>query len=224
MTQDRKYFGMTIQQIGILVGLAVTACVLFAVVGWLALRGGFRQAPVPTLPPQMTATPYVIPTVTATATLTPVPYEQLIPEGWTQHKTELVELWLPANFKPTTADVDEELALTGSNPKTSLYKMNVIVTYEPLGTDTLDAYIDNSLLTLDPALRVVERRKVSVNATDAVRMVLEGRVEGIDVNELVYVFQDGSTAWAVLYTAQINEFYAMLPTFEQSAKTFRIVR
>lgn len=224
MAQQRRVLGMTTVQVGILAGLAVAACMLFAIVGWLVMRGGLRQAPATTPVPQMTSTPYVLPTFTPTLTLTPVPYEQLIPEGWTQHKTELVEIWLPANFKVGDLDVDEELALTGSNPKTSLYDMNVIVTFEPLGSETLDAYIDNTVLKLNPTLRVVERRKVSLNATDAVRMVFEGRVEGIDVNELIYVIQDGGTAWAVLYIAQINEFYEMLPTFEQSAKTFRIVR
>lgn len=224
MTRQRRILGMTSAQIGILVGLGAAACILFAFTGWLVMRGGFQPAPAVTAVPQMTSTPFVIPTLTATVTPTLVPYEQLIPEGWTQHKTELVEIWLPANFKVSNLGVNEELALTVSNPKTSLYKMNVIVTYEPLGTNSLDAHIDNSFLQLEPSLRVVERRKVSLNETDAVRLVLEGRVEGIDVNELIYVIQDGSTAWAVLYIAQINEFYEMLPTFEQSAKTFRIIR
>lgn len=224
MAQGSKYFGMTVTQIGILVGLAAAACSLFAIVGWLAMRGGIQQAPAPTLAPQMTATPFVVPTITATVTFTPVPYEQLIPEGWKQHKTELVEIWLPTNFKDTNETAGEELALVGSNPKTSLYKMSVLVSYEPMGTDSVDTYLDNGLLELDPALRIAERRKVSLNATDAVRMIVEGRVEGIDVTELVYVIQDGGTAWAVVFVAQINEFYEMLPTFEQSMKTFRIVR
>lgn len=224
MAQGGKYFGMTITQIAILVGLGAAACLLFGFVGWLAMRGGFQQAPAPTMPPQMTATVFVVPTITPTVTSTPVPYEELIPEGWKQHKTELIEIWLPSNFKTTNEAADQELALIGSNPKTSLYRMSVLISYEPLGTDSLDTYLDTGLLGLDPTLRVVERRKISLNATDAVRMVVEGRVEGIDVNELVYVFQDGGTAWAVIYVAQINEFYEMLPTFEQSIKTFRIVR
>ncbi len=224
MAQQRRIMGMTTMQIGILAGLAAAACLLFAVVGWLVMRGGVRQAPAPTLAPQMTSTPHILPTITPTVTLTPVPYEQLIPEGWVQHKTALMEIWLPSNFKKAQKDSDEELRLTGSNPKTSLYKMSVTVSYEPLATDSLDAYVDNSLSKLDTALRVVERREVSLNATPAIRMVIEGKVEGVDVNELAYVLQDGTTAWAVVYVAQINEFYEMLPTFEQSAKTFRVVR
>jgi hypothetical protein len=55
-------------------------------------------------------------------------------------------------------------------------------------------------------------------------MTFELRVETVDVNELVYVIQDGGTVWFILYAAQINEYYEMLPIFEQSAKTFRVVK
>jgi hypothetical protein len=41
----------------------------------------------------------VIPTSTVTQTAAPIPYEQLIPEGWVQIKSELVEIWVPASFK-----------------------------------------------------------------------------------------------------------------------------
>lgn len=226
MASQRRILGMTPAQLGIVVGLGVAVCVLFGFMGWLVFGGGpsslFQQAPTPA--PQMTVTPFVWPTITPTITLTPVPYEQLIPEGWKQHKTALMEIWLPSNFKVNDKDADEALALTGSNPKTSLYTMSVTVSYEPLGTDSLDAYIDNRLARMDSTIRVVERRKVSLNGTDAVRMVFEARIETVDVNELVYVIQDGSTAWVVFYVAQIREFYEMLPTFEQSARTFRIAR
>jgi hypothetical protein len=215
---------MTTTQIGILVGLGAAACMLFGVTAWLVLRGGVRPAPAATLAPQTTSTPFVLPTITPTVTSTPVPYEQLIPEGWKQHKTALMEIWLPSNFKAAEKDSDEELRLLASNPKTSLYKMSVTVGYEPLVADSLDGYVDNRLSTMDSAIRVVERRKVSLNGTEAVRLVFEARIDAVDVNELVYVIQDGTTAWSVFYVAQINEFYEMLPTFEQSVKTFRVVR
>jgi hypothetical protein len=55
--------------------------------------------------------------------------------------------------------------------------------------------------------------------------VFEIRTEDqIDVNDMTYVFLDGSTVWYVEYAAQINEFYENLSTFEQSAQTFRFVR
>ena len=226
MAPQRRILGMTSTQIGIVAGLGIAVCVLFSVMGWLVLGvnpSAFVQQ-APTLAPQMTSTPFVIPTITPTLTFTPVPYEQLIPEGWNQHKTALMEIWLPSNFKVTNKDADEELALAGSNPKVTSYKMSVTVSYAPLGTDSLDAYVDTSLAKMDSTIRVVERREVSLNGADAVRMVFETRVDSVDVNELVYVIQDGGTAWVVFYVAQINEFYDTLPTFELSAKTFRVVR
>lgn len=224
MTRQRRILGMTSTQIGILIALGAAVCILFAIAGWLAMGGSIPLMARSTPVPQTTPTRVVMPTITATLSPTPVPYEQLIPQGWKQHKTDLVEIWLPSNFKKMGTDADEEIALIGSNSNTSLYQMTVTVMYEPMGTDSLDAYIDHQLVAIDPTIRVVERRKVSLNGIESVRMVFEARVKTVDVNELVYVFQDGTTVWAVFYVAQINEFYEMLTTFEQSAKTFRIVR
>lgn len=226
MTQNRKTFGMTSMQLAILAGLGGAACLLFAVTGWLVFGGslniGFSRPPTETATPVLTPTIYVIPTFTPTVTPTPIPYEQLIPNGWKQFKTELVELWLPPSFKAVKKDADEELSLEGSN--SPLYNMRVGVSFKPLVGDSLDAFLDAELLKLDPQIRLVERRTVSVNGTDAVRIMFEARIETVDVNQLTYVFQDGGTVWFVIYIAQINEFYEMLPTFEQSAETFRVVR
>ena len=102
--------------------------------------------------------------------------------------------------------------------------MRVSVSYEPMGDQSLDAKLDDHIATMDPAIRIVDRRKVSLNGTEAMRLMLEGRIKTVDVNELVYVIQDGGTIWYIVYAAQINEFYEMLPSFEQSILTFRIVR
>ncbi|NWG05980.1 MAG: hypothetical protein HXY35_04745 [Chloroflexi bacterium] len=229
MKRNRRILGMTPAQVGILVGLAGTVCVLFGVTGWL-IFGGAVNIQLPFSPfaeaaptPVVTATTYVLPTFTPTVTPTPIPYEQLIPNGWKQFKTELVELWLPSSFKTTDKDANEELAIQGEN-STSLYRMRVSVSYEPLTGDSLDAHLDAGLAKMDAQVRVVERRKVLLNSTEAIRMLAEVRVETVDVNQLIYAVQDGGTVWFVVYVAQINEFYEMLPLFEQSAKTFRVVK
>jgi len=236
MTQDRKTFGMTAAQLGILAGLAGLVCLLFGITGWLVFRGSFNlpfsQGPVNTLAPQVTATPFAIPTITPTGIPTPIPYEQLIPDGWTQHRTTLVELWLPPKFKPegsellgdTASLAIPELIFSGSASKSSLYRMVVAVSYEPLAGDSLNTYLDSELTKLPPEARVVERRKVLVNTTEAIRLTFEIRSNNVDINDLAYVFLDGSTVWYVEYAAQINEFYEMLPTFEESVLTFRVVR
>ena len=235
MQQNDKYFGMTPKQIAILAGLAVTACLLFALTGWFVLRGRFnRSGGTPRNIPvsQFTPTPWAIPSVAPTGTTTPIPYETLIPGGWTQFKTGLVELWLPAAFQPgdpqffnnSSNTAIGELILKGSESESSLYQMLVIVSYEPLTAESLDVYLDAEVARLPADIRVAERREVTLNGTNAVRFVFETRYNNLDVNDLTYVFLDGGTIWYVEYIAQINEFFEMLSVFEKSAQTFRVVR
>ena len=235
MQQHRKFLGMTLSQHGVLAGLTFVACLIFGLAGWLFVRGksgSLGRAPIPTLTPHATSTAVVIPTATLTQTPTPAPYESLIPEGWRQFKTELVEIWLPSNFK--TGDpkllkewtnlAKPELIMTEAASKSSLYQMLVTVSYEPLTSDSLDSFLDSKIAELPTTVHVAERKKVSVNSTDAIRFVFETRSNNIDIDVLSYIFVDGSTVWYVEYGAQINEFYDQLASFEQSVKTFRIVR
>ena len=224
---------MTGSQIGILAALAGVLFLILCVAGWLIFGDGlsFSQPPVVTPIPLISPTSIIIPTVTNTPIPTPVPYEQLIPNGWKQHLTTLVEIWLPPTFKDakTSSKGRESLAVSElilSRPasKTTSYIMWVLVSYEPLTTESLDSFLDLKLQSLSSDYRVVERRKVLVNSTEAVRAVVETRDGVVDVNELVYIFLDGSTVWYVEYIAQINEFYNELATFEDSIKTFRLVR
>lgn len=236
MTENRNYFGMTRTQIGILAGLAGIACLLFGLTGWFAVRGNanfFNGAPQSTTILQSTSTPFVMPTLALTETPTAVTYELLIPDGWVQFKTGLVEIWLPAEFKqadPSTFLDSPDLAMPElfmreATSSSSLYQMLVMISYEPLIGDSLDTYLDTETAKLPSTIRVAERRKVIVNSSEIVRFVFETRTDNqIDVNDMAYVFLDGSTVWFVEYVAQINEFYEKLSTFEQSVKTFRIVR
>jgi len=234
MTENRKYFGMTTAQLGMLGGLAAAACLVFAVTGWFVFRGGFNfsRPPVNTPVPQATSTPFIIPTITPTLTSTPVPYEQLIPTGWTQHRTELVELWLPSGFKIASSGVSGisgnsvllEMALTGPASDSSAYEMFVTISFEPLTSDSLDTFVDSRLSNIPADINLAERRKILINSTEAYRLMFEGHSNNVSTNDLLFVFQDGSVIWYVRYSAEIKEFYEMLPTFEQSVKTFRIVR
>ncbi len=234
MTENRKYFGMTTSQLAILGGLVAAACLFFAVTGWFVFRGGlgFSQPPANTPVPESTSTPFVIPTITSTVTSTPVPYEQLIPSGWTQHRTALVELWLPSGFQSTSSGVSGvsgnsvllEMALIGATSDSSAYEMFVTVSFEPLTSDSLDTFVDSRLSNIPADINMAERRKVLINSTEAYRLIFEGHNNNVSTNDLLFVFQDGSVIWYVRYSAEIKEFYEMLSTFEQSVKTFRIVR
>ena len=234
MTENRKYFGMTTSQLAILGGLAAAACLIFAATGWFVFRGGFNlsQPPANTPVPVSTSTPFVIPTITPTLTSTPIPYEQLIPNGWTQHRTALVELWLPSGFKSASSGISGisgnsvllEMALTSTASDSSTYEMFVTVSYEPLTSNSLETFVDSRLSNIPADINMAERRKILINSTEAYRLMFEGHSNNVSTNDLLFVFQDGSVVWYVRYSAEIKEFYEMLSTFEQSVKTFRIVR
>ena len=236
MMQDRKYFGMTVQQIGILVGLAAIACLLFGVTGWLFIRRGMglsSQSPTATPVLGSTPTPFMLPTQIPTVTLTPVPYEQLIPSGWEQHRTTLVEIWLPSGFKSTGTNaasavsgdsVVPELSLAGTAVSSVANKVYVSVSYEPLTADSLDTFLESRLANITPQVNMSDRRKVSINGTEAYRLMLEWQDSNVYTNDLFFVIQDGGTIWYVKYSAEIKDFFEMLPVFDDSIKTFRIVR
>jgi hypothetical protein len=253
MKQNRKYFGMTSTQIGILVGLAGIACLLLVLAGWYVFRersSPFASAPESTPVLGSTSTPLVIPTLALTETPTLVPYERRIPLGWKQFKMELVEIWLPSDFELADADKLAEdarkryeemglqelieynakneaipvLVITDEASGSPLYRTIFTISYQPLNGESLDVFIDNELSELPSIIVLVERRKVRVGSTEAVRMVYEMRQGNIYANDLAYIFLDGSTVWSVGYYAEITEFYQQLPSFEQSIQTFRIVK
>jgi hypothetical protein len=170
--------------------------------------------------------------VTSTPAPTAIPYEQLIPAGWKQYQTSLVELWLPANFRladkktiNTTAQIAlNELFITEIPSNSSAYNMLVSVSYDLMTGNSLDEFIETKLQQLPVEVRVTDRRTVYVNTVEARRIMIELRANNIDINDMVYVFLDGDTVWYVEYVAQISEFFENLPIFEQSIKTFRTVK
>src|SRR5512145_1774500 len=99
MDLNKKYFGMTVTQLGILAGLAGFALLLFCIVGYLMLGkltgSSASHLATPTVSPQPTVTLVMTPTPTTTPAATPLPYESLIPAGWVQYRTALFEIWMP---------------------------------------------------------------------------------------------------------------------------------
>lgn len=236
MDDEQKYFGMTKIQIGIVAGMA-GVLILIVCVGVFLL---FRNLNPSVSAPQMTSTPaptvtsvvVTLPTVTPTPAPTAIPYEQLIPAGWKQYKTSLVELWLPSNFKlgdkqvlnQTAQLAFNELFITEIPSKTSAYNMLVSVSYDLMTGASLDEFLEAKIKELPAEVRVTDRRTVYVNAVEARRLMIEFRANNIDINDMVYVFLDGDTVWYVEYVAQIGEFFNNLPVFEQSIQTFRPVK
>lgn len=244
---------MTHTQLGILAGLAAMVCVLFGVAGWLVLRGNSTSSsPVSqnTLVPQFTATPFVLPTLNPTETPTPVPYEARIPPAWKQFKTELVEIWLPAEYEPgdiarlleesrqsfeerglqelidhnTKSKSIIDLVATDEISGSPLYRTVVSISYEPLTEDTLDAFIQKESLDLPSMIVPMGRKHVQIGSIEAIQLVYEVRYGTVSGTSLEYVFLDGMTVWVVAYYAETTEFFQQLPAFEKSIQTFRMVR
>lgn len=237
MRSEKKYFGMTGMQIGILGGLAGAALLIFCLLGVLVMRNRLTPAAqLPTLAPTLEPSPTLIIAATPTSTpaATPQAYESLIPGGWVQYRTALYELWLPSGYKNGKTDTlitglgtasIMDLSLTGKYVPKSANKIYVNVSYEPLSTTDLDALITTRLSELGPYLSLSDRSRTDINTVPAVRLMFSGRKgNNVDINELTYVVLDGTTVWYIQYTAEITEFYEMLPTFEASAQTFRVVK
>lgn len=103
--KSKRYYGMTISQIGILGGMAAMICILGAVfLFMLMLPPSQAQQSVRTvLPPTLsfTSTPQfqTSPSQTPTPTLSgAVVATSAPPEGWVEFQTQGAMLWLPANF------------------------------------------------------------------------------------------------------------------------------
>ena len=230
--------GMTRTQKVILAGMAGFLFLFMCLGGWFVFRnlnGGDPSALQPTPSVVPTVTSYVEkipPTLTPTITLTPVPYEQLIPADWKQYKTSLVEIWLPKNFTAASKKTSDftnnffasELLMTEVSSKSSAYRMQVAVTYDLLAGDSLDKFLESKFPHIPYQGRVTDRRTVFVNSVEARRIVIEFRNNNIDYNDMVYVFLDGQTVWYVQYVSELTEFFNNLPIFEQSINTFRPVR
>jgi hypothetical protein len=236
MNGERKYLGMTGMQIGILAGMVGILCLIVSGGGGFALmnmRSGGSSVVVsaPTIAPTVTSAVVLSPTAVTTPTLTPVPYEQLVPADWKQFKTSLVEIWMPSNFRladnktvNNTAFTGSEMLITEIPSKSSTYSMLVNVSFDLMTGDSLDTYIRDQFPTLPYQAHVSDYQTVYVNSVEARRIMIELRINNIDFNDMVYVFQDGSTVWYVEYFAEITEFYENLSVFEQSIKTFRTVK
>jgi len=225
MPQNHKYLGITLSFIGILASLLIAAFVLLWGSSWLGVK---ESARVYTRFPQkqpdtLSRTAFAVPT--------PIAYKLLIPRGWEQFRTNLVEIWLPKEFTSSdpqllsnSADAAApELLIAGPSSQSSPFQMFVMISHEPFTAASLDAYLEGESVKYPGEVHVVEKKKVSINARDAIRFVFETQSNQTNVRDLAYLFLDGNTVWYVEYVVQGDEFRAMLPTFESSVKTFRTV-
>ena len=223
MPQNYKSLGITLSFIGILASLLIAACLLLGMTGWFGFKESARvYTRVPQKQPDTLSR-------TAFSVSTPVPYELLIPRGWEQFRTELVEIWLPKEFTSSdpqllsnaTDSAAPELLITGPSSPSSPFQMFVMISHESLTAGSLDDYLEGEAVKYPAEVRVVEKMKVSINGRNAIRFVFETKSNHTNVKDLAYLFRDGNTIWYVEYVVPSDEYSAMLTTFESSIKAFR---
>jgi hypothetical protein len=85
---------------------------------------------------------------------------------------------------------------------------------------TIDTYLDG--MRLCSQFEVVERDSQTLGFYDARRLVVSAKALGVSMKQLIYVIKSDRVVWIVLYTAGAEEYEELLPTFEQSIRTFVI--
>ncbi len=200
-----------------------------------------------TLTPSPTFTPLPTSTITLTPTPTALPYKALIPQDWSQYKNNNVEIWLPQDFvfvpdqSQYNTDLVKSLRALGANdladqlennPPTyellftrpadqTVYMTTVSLQKIPLNGADLDTFADKSNAALSPAFMVLERKPFSFYGSEGLRIVVQANFNSNYVGFVTYLRQDGDSVWEVACDANLNDFYDLLPTFDQMAHTFR---
>ena len=253
MNTGKRYFGMTLVQIGILAALALVACIVIGILGTMMLN------PIPTTPPvEPTYTLQPSPTVafspTPWPTITPIPdwQEYSFAEGQAR-------IWLPASYmggdtvtsseaimEKLKATFDDEAFVNDiqgliATPEASFFAFDTELTStvrfmfirkETLSSDvviTLDGYL-NSIVdnSVDGSDRLVERQVTQGDYYPVGKLVVESKLPAEDAEVYVtvatYVIPVENTMWLITFRTGREEFGDYRSTIESIAASFWIQR
>jgi len=253
--KSKRYFGMTIVQIMILGCLGMTAIVVIGG-GFMFVTSSLASLNAPLAPPvngvstlQTLPEPVSTNTVMLTPTQTLVPYESLIPDGWSQHKNQSIEIWLPSSFYETNIDVSvkelikkyrelgqDKLAnelknsppgyvfwLETKSPNQKLFTTRLTIYPVLMVGDDLDGFLDQQYNLVRLRSTIVESRPFEVGNYPARRTLIEANLGGVYVGYVSYAIFDGTLVWFVEGASHFNEFYTWLPIFDDAVRTFRFI-
>ena len=251
----KRYLGMTVVQLAILGCLAVTA---FGVIGggvWF-VTSSMMELNALLSPPvngeatlQFTLEPAPTPTIALTPTQTPVPYESLIPDGWSQYKNQSIEIWLPSSFYETNIELSvseliekyKELGqdmqanelknsppayvfwMETKSPSQKLFTTRVTVHPVLMVGDDLEGFLDQQYNLVSLRSTIVDSRPFEVGNYPAMRTLIEASLGGVYVGYVSYAIYDGTLVWFIEGASHFNEFYTWLPIFDDAARTFRFI-
>lgn len=249
--RSQRILGMTVLQLIVLACLACAAFGVLGFGGWFVINGSQLPAsnqPIVQVP-FVGATPTPPPpTATATVTSTPTetPYEASIPQGWSQYITDQYEIWLPAEFVVESSDDYNKSLIQGlsklgqtdlaqqiqDNPPqyTLTFHKNtpgqfietaIYLKQQPLTDGDFETYVDTRFSNLPVTYTFVQRKDFPMYHAQGVRATLQANFNTTSVGYVYYMVQDGDVAWEIGCNATLDNFYTLLPTFDQIAETFR---
>ena len=249
MNTGKRFFGMTLAQIGILAALALVACVVIGILGTMMLNlvpNRQQVEPTYTLQPSPTA----VVTSTAWPTVTPVPnwQEYSFAEGQAR-------IWLPASYAggdtaTSSTAIMERLRATFddeafANDIQGLIAIPEIVFFafdteftnsakfmhvgrEPLDPDlalSMDSYLNRMMDNFtDTSDRVVERQIAQLDHYQAGKLAVESKVPAGEVETFVttaiYMVQVDDTMWFITFRTGRDEYVSQQPVIEASVNSF----
>jgi hypothetical protein len=172
-------------------------------------------------------------------------------DGWKMFKGGGAELWLPASYEggDLSKDLDvvvervralgpdyEAIARTMERNRSAfaiwafdsqvgesggLTSVTVVSERVPSSV-TLETYLGLVSKKLTKDFRVVEQGVVPLALYHAGRVVLEAKLQGAHVKQMMYIVKGGSTVWVVSLATGADEFDARSPAFESSVRNIRV--
>lgn len=251
MAASKRYFGMTIIQIGTLSLLALVACITLSILGGMI----FRPAPsvqevsaTYTLAPRPTAKP----TTTPWPTITPV-------SDWKRHtfSNDQAQIWLPNSFfggdTKTSSDEIMEKVRTTFNDETFTSDIEGLIAIpgilffaidtdsndsarfmhvgsEPKDPDitlTMDGYLNHMMDKFSGGSeRVVERQITQLDNFPVGKLVVESKVPAGDldafVSTAIYMIMVDDTMWFVTFRTGRDEFSSYQEIIQAVVNSFWI--
>jgi hypothetical protein len=205
-------------------------------------------APILTATPLPTLTPSPEPTLTPT--VTPIPYEAYIPADWRQYKTGSMEIWLPENFnhvndpeafqqeftelyeriglgefaEPHLKDIlVHELLFRYGLPTSNQYIPTVFIKQSSRNGLSLPQFVDKTISALGPSYSLVEREPFDFYERQGERVIVQANYNTVYLSFVYYLVRDGDTIWEIGGDAHLDDFYNLLPVYDNIAHSFRTV-
>jgi hypothetical protein len=246
----RKYFGMTMGQLIVLVVLGLMACSLVGVSGvMLFTMTANVQPPAPqTFTPAPSQTPLA--TTTTWPTITPIP-------DWKEFRfaSDKASIWLPTSYSGGDTVTSSETILQNIRGATDdeafINDIQELIVLPEVKFFAFDSNLDNGskfmyvgneeldpdlVLTMDDYLnsmmddftggseRIVERQIIQLDRYPAGKLVIENKVPAGDVETFIsmaiYTVRADNTMWFITFRSGREDFKDYQPVIETSVNSF----